>query len=312
MHLRPPIACLLAALFAGAGAAQDFSPLLPARWTTDMAEAQKQAEADRKDLLLFFTGSDWCPWCQKLKAEVFDAGAFAQDAPRAYVLVEFDFPQTKAQTDAVKTQNVAWMRKCGLAGFPVVLLADAKGRPYAQLGYEPGGAENYLKIMAAMRARRAARDAKWAQAVQTTDPLEKMRLLAQGLAALQNEELVLRHYQDIAAEIIRLDADGSAGAKGVFEQMKKRVLAANAWEKGMKELGPKAKANPKAALKRLEQLAATADLAPDLKQRTFLAAAQLCQVEFKDNAQTDHYLEQAIQAAPESQTSAKLRELKKK
>ena len=40
-------------------------------WTHDFAAAQRLARAEPpRDLLLFFTGSDWCGWCKKLKADV--------------------------------------------------------------------------------------------------------------------------------------------------------------------------------------------------------------------------------------------------
>ncbi len=48
-------------------------PVLAAQveWYTDINAAVARAKADNKFLMLDFTGSDWCGWCQKLKAEVF-------------------------------------------------------------------------------------------------------------------------------------------------------------------------------------------------------------------------------------------------
>ena len=31
-------------------------------WLTDLEAAKKQAAADKKPILMFFTGSDWCGW----------------------------------------------------------------------------------------------------------------------------------------------------------------------------------------------------------------------------------------------------------
>ena len=45
-------------------------------WMTDFDEAKKEAEAGKKDLLMDFTGSDWCGWCIRLKEEVFSKEAF--------------------------------------------------------------------------------------------------------------------------------------------------------------------------------------------------------------------------------------------
>ena len=47
---------------------------VPARagvWTEDYAAALAQAKQDGKYILMYFTGSDWCGWCKRLKAEVF-------------------------------------------------------------------------------------------------------------------------------------------------------------------------------------------------------------------------------------------------
>ena len=41
-------------------------------WMTDLKVAQDRAYAENRLVLLDFTGSDWCGWCIKLKAEVFD------------------------------------------------------------------------------------------------------------------------------------------------------------------------------------------------------------------------------------------------
>ena len=39
-------------------------------WTEDASRGNEQAVKEDKDLLLLFTGSDWCPPCQKLEQEV--------------------------------------------------------------------------------------------------------------------------------------------------------------------------------------------------------------------------------------------------
>jgi len=41
------------------------------KWVTELPKAQEQARAEKKLVLLDFTGSDWCGWCIKLNEEVF-------------------------------------------------------------------------------------------------------------------------------------------------------------------------------------------------------------------------------------------------
>src|SRR5207302_378994 len=59
-------------------------------WFTDAEAAQAKAKEENKLVLLNFTGSDWCIWCQRLKRDVFDKPEFAQFAQSKLVLVEVE------------------------------------------------------------------------------------------------------------------------------------------------------------------------------------------------------------------------------
>src|SRR5262245_9492034 len=68
--------------------------------------AKAKAKADGKDLLVDFTGSDWCHWCQLLDKEVFTEKALQDGVAKGYVLVKLDFPRDKSLvTEAIKKQN---------------------------------------------------------------------------------------------------------------------------------------------------------------------------------------------------------------
>ena len=112
-------------------------------WLTDLDEAKKVAAKEKKDILVDFTGSDWCGWCIKLKKEVFDLPAF-EAATKKFVLVELDFPNKKPQSDEVKAKNRAAQKTYGITGFPTILLMDAQGEVYARTGYQAGGPEKYV------------------------------------------------------------------------------------------------------------------------------------------------------------------------
>jgi thioredoxin-related protein len=85
----------LHAVLANAAAAKE------AAWQTNFQASQAKAKAQKKILLVAFTGYDWCPWCRKLKAEVFDKQAFASAAQKQFVLVNIDFPHEKRSHDAM-------------------------------------------------------------------------------------------------------------------------------------------------------------------------------------------------------------------
>ena len=65
------------------------------KWHTDLKEAINISMSENKPLLLFFTGSDWCGWCVRLKNEVFNYDEFKKWSDKNVVLVELDFPRRK-------------------------------------------------------------------------------------------------------------------------------------------------------------------------------------------------------------------------
>ena len=56
-------------------------------WITDMDAAKKQAAEQKKDLMIEFTGSDWCPPCMQNDANVFSKPDFQKEAQKNFVLV---------------------------------------------------------------------------------------------------------------------------------------------------------------------------------------------------------------------------------
>jgi len=118
-------------------------------WLTDLDAAKKQAAAEKKDILIDFTGSDWCGWCIKLDKEVFSTPAFK--AQKDFVTVVLDFPRKKELPADQKARNEALAQAWGIQGFPTIILANAAGEPYASTGYKPGGPEAYLAHLAELR-----------------------------------------------------------------------------------------------------------------------------------------------------------------
>jgi thioredoxin-related protein len=67
-----------------------------AGWDDDYEKALAQAKAEKKMVVLDFTGSDWCGWCIKLDKEVFSKKEFKDYAKDNLVLVEVDFRKRSA------------------------------------------------------------------------------------------------------------------------------------------------------------------------------------------------------------------------
>jgi thioredoxin-related protein len=129
--------CAAALLIASAARAAD--------WTEDYAAAVKRAKKEHKLILLDFTGSDWCIWCQRTDAEVFSTKGFKDYADKNLVLVKLDFPQSHPQSDAVKAQNAKLEDRFGITAFPTLIVLNNKEKVVSsQMGYKPGGPEAFI------------------------------------------------------------------------------------------------------------------------------------------------------------------------
>jgi len=52
-------------------------------WMTDLGKAQEKAKAEKKLVLVDFTGSDWCPPCRALHNNVFTSAEFNEFAAKS-------------------------------------------------------------------------------------------------------------------------------------------------------------------------------------------------------------------------------------
>ena len=178
-------------------------------WMTDFEAAKQKAAAENKDLLVNFTGSDWCSWCIKLVDEVFKHDAFKKGVADNFVLVELDFPQDKSKLDeSTQKQNEMLQEKYSIQGFPTILLLDDQGRPYAQTGYQAGGPEKYLVHLDKLLAIKTKRD----EALMAAEKLEgpaKAKSLVEALKLLPEGQL--NHYSKITQQIAALDPSDESG-----------------------------------------------------------------------------------------------------
>ncbi|WP_452599483.1 thioredoxin family protein [Pontimicrobium sp. MEBiC01747] len=93
---------ILTLCFAVQGFAQyDEEEVSNLNWLTDIEEAKQEAKASKKPILLFFTGSDWCPPCKSLKKDFFNSEAFEKKS-KDFVLVMVDIPR---RTDIITPEQ---------------------------------------------------------------------------------------------------------------------------------------------------------------------------------------------------------------
>jgi len=126
----------------------------PGEWITDAGMAMAFAREMNRPILMNFTGSDWCPWCFKLRDEVFAESAFKKYAAENLVLLTVDFPRKKQLPKSEQQANDALAEKYGVEGFPTIVLTDGNGKEINRTGYQPGGAAAYVTHLKALLAKK--------------------------------------------------------------------------------------------------------------------------------------------------------------
>lgn len=192
-------------------------------WVQDFAKAKAQAKAEKKDLLIDFTGSDWCSWCMRLDKEVFAQAQFQSAAQKDFILVKLDFPQDESLVTAeIKAQNTKLQEQYSIQGFPTVLLTDCDGVVYAQTGYEQGGAEPYVAKLAEWKKQGAVFQAAMLRAADKKGA-ERAKALDEALSALDGEVVDNFHFERMQ-EIVAADADGKLELKAKYAARVEKIL----------------------------------------------------------------------------------------
>jgi thiol:disulfide interchange protein len=123
-------------------------------WLTDLPKAQAQAKAEKKMVLMDFTGSDWCPPCKALHKNVLISPDFIQFAKANLVLVELDFPNNKPQSAALKAANIALQEKFKVEGYPTIIVLDADGKQLSkEVGYSGESPKEYVAKLEKLRKK---------------------------------------------------------------------------------------------------------------------------------------------------------------
>jgi thioredoxin-related protein len=99
----------------------------PEGWSTDLEKAFAQAKKENKNVIVEFTGSDFCPPCIMMRKNVFSKKEFVDAASKKFILVELDFPKSD---EALAKKNEPYFEKYKVEGLPTVILFDSKGKEF--------------------------------------------------------------------------------------------------------------------------------------------------------------------------------------
>ncbi len=100
-------------------------------WENDFDSARQKAHDQHKNILISFSGSDWCIPCIRLEKEIFETAEFKAYADSKLVLVNADFPRLKKNklSKEQEKRNELLADKYNPSGaFPLTLLVDENGK----------------------------------------------------------------------------------------------------------------------------------------------------------------------------------------
>ena len=129
--------CLGASLFAAPRGSTT-----PDGWYDDFAAAQAESAKTGRPMLVLFTGSDWCPYCVKLKRNALDKTDFKEFAKKNLVLVYIDFPNRNKLPEELSAQNNFLSARYDVNGFPTTVVLAPNGSELGRIG---GYVPNYLQ-----------------------------------------------------------------------------------------------------------------------------------------------------------------------
>ena len=123
-------------------------------WHTDLSKAVSISINEKKPIMLFFTGSDWCGWGMRLKKEVFNHEKFKVWTNENIILVELDFPRRKKLEPNLLNQNRELARIFGVSSYPTCwlvkpqILENSKVNflKLGKLGYVAGGTDKWISV----------------------------------------------------------------------------------------------------------------------------------------------------------------------
>jgi protein disulfide-isomerase len=120
-------------------------------WQTNYEKAVTESKEKGVPLLMFFTGSDWCSWCNKLESEVLDTPQFKDAVGSKFVFLKVDKPAYRTLDAQTKAQNEQLQKKYDITGWPTIILFDTqKLQVIGKTGYQRGGAQNYASHLLKM------------------------------------------------------------------------------------------------------------------------------------------------------------------
>lgn len=119
-------------------------------WKSSFEEAKNQALGENKNIVLVFSGSDWCAPCIKLDKTVWQSEEFKKESDNNWIIYKADFPKKKANqlnSDLTESNKKLAAQYNSSGYFPLVLLLDKSGTVLGVEGYKNISAAEYIQLI---------------------------------------------------------------------------------------------------------------------------------------------------------------------
>lgn len=283
---------VVAALVAGIAGASE-------AWSTNPAEAMQQAVAQKKGVMLEFTGSDWCGACIMQKKQALSLPKVQEGITAAFIPVELDFPRKKQQDEQTKAMLETYKKSYGITGFPTLVYTDAQGRPvHTVVGYanpdqvmkDAATAAEALKTQQALTEKLAGR---------LTD--EQRRDALVQLLKTVPQSSIPTFYKPSLEELAKLDPKDASGIRAALNRKEllntqREELADTFRQKNIHIL---AEQNPGEALSIMGGYLKKDGLLPEVKQAVLMQKVNLLMQQNRVN-ELEQPLKEAVALLPES------------
>ena len=102
-------------------------------WMPSYKAALKASKKEKKPILIYFTGSDWCAPCKVLDKKLFHTPKFKALADKDLVLLEVDIPRRLDIISADKLRdNKSIQAKYKVKSFPTLMIVNHRGKKLAE------------------------------------------------------------------------------------------------------------------------------------------------------------------------------------
>lgn len=116
-------------------------------WIRDLDSAIEKSKETNRPIMLVFSGSDWCHWCQRLEREILKTAEFDRWSADSVIKMMVDFPANRQLPDEIAAQNEYLKRYFAdhVEGFPTILFVEPGGSVIGKSGFVSGGPNAWIK-----------------------------------------------------------------------------------------------------------------------------------------------------------------------